>query len=301
MPTRGRCVGRRPRLAREPRASAILAARVDGARPVHGRSTSGARARSSSAARRTASPTPGPATRSPRSACRCSASPTASTSRSPPRSCCTRRDASAATLDRADRATMTPMEHVRLRRHRCRPGRRGRRAQGSRARRVGRRSSTGAGSAARARTSAASRRSACSTRAERHWSGAALPLAAGIRAARLHGQPARRRRTSPTTRPTSRRSRPPAPSPIAATGRITGRGVVTVTHDGAIHEVQGRNIVVAVGSTSKVPPLEGLADADPWTNERRRWPASCPGASSSWAAARPAASSRRSMRGSASR
>src|SRR4051812_11391259 len=40
--------------------------------------------------------------------------------------------------------------------------------------------------------------------------------------------------------------------------RITARGVVTVTHDGTEHEVPARNIVVAVGSSSKVPPLEGL-------------------------------------------
>lgn len=48
--------------------------------------------------------------------------------------------------------------------------------------------------------------------------------------------------------------------------RITARGVVTVTHDGAAHEVPGRNIVVAVGSTSKLPPLEGIEATHPWTN-----------------------------------
>ncbi len=49
-------------------------------------------------------------------------------------------------------------------------------------------------------------------------------------------------------------------------GRITGRGVVTVTHDGATHELEATNVVVAVGSTSKTPPIEGLAAVKPWTN-----------------------------------
>ena len=52
-------------------------------------------------------------------------------------------------------------------------------------------------------------------------------------------------------------------------GRISGRGHVTVTgDDGATTELEARNVVVAVGSTSKVPPLEGLADTQPWTNEQ---------------------------------
>jgi pyruvate/2-oxoglutarate dehydrogenase complex dihydrolipoamide dehydrogenase (E3) component len=51
------------------------------------------------------------------------------------------------------------------------------------------------------------------------------------------------------------------------TGRITGRGIVTVAHDGTEHEVPARNIVVAVGSRSKIPPLEGLAETQPWTNK----------------------------------
>ncbi len=49
-------------------------------------------------------------------------------------------------------------------------------------------------------------------------------------------------------------------------GRIVGRGRVAVTHDGVSHEIAGRNVVVAVGSSSKVPPIEGLADAHPWSN-----------------------------------
>jgi pyruvate/2-oxoglutarate dehydrogenase complex dihydrolipoamide dehydrogenase (E3) component len=50
------------------------------------------------------------------------------------------------------------------------------------------------------------------------------------------------------------------------TGRITTRGVVEVTHDGVAHELHARNVVVAVGSTSKVPPIPGLAATRPWTN-----------------------------------
>jgi pyruvate/2-oxoglutarate dehydrogenase complex dihydrolipoamide dehydrogenase (E3) component len=49
-------------------------------------------------------------------------------------------------------------------------------------------------------------------------------------------------------------------------GKISARGVVTVSHDGTQHEVPARNVVVAVGSNSKVPPLQGLADTHPWTN-----------------------------------
>jgi pyruvate/2-oxoglutarate dehydrogenase complex dihydrolipoamide dehydrogenase (E3) component len=47
---------------------------------------------------------------------------------------------------------------------------------------------------------------------------------------------------------------------------ITDRGRVAVTHDGATHELAARNVVVAVGSTSKMPPVEGLAATRPWTN-----------------------------------
>ena len=48
--------------------------------------------------------------------------------------------------------------------------------------------------------------------------------------------------------------------------RITGRGAVAVSHDGTTHELTATNIVVAVGSGSKIPPLEGIADVPIWTN-----------------------------------
>ncbi len=61
--------------------------------------------------------------------------------------------------------------------------------------------------------------------------------------------------------------------------RVPKRGVVEVHHDGeahrleAVHVVDGEahrleavHVVIAVGSTSKVPPLPGLADVPYWTN-----------------------------------
>ncbi len=49
-------------------------------------------------------------------------------------------------------------------------------------------------------------------------------------------------------------------------GRIVAPGRVAVTHDGTTHEVEGRNVIVAVGSVSKVPPLEGIDEVPTWTN-----------------------------------
>ena len=47
---------------------------------------------------------------------------------------------------------------------------------------------------------------------------------------------------------------------------ITGRGRVTVRHDGVEHELHGRHVVVAVGSSSRVPPIPGLDTVPTWTN-----------------------------------
>jgi pyruvate/2-oxoglutarate dehydrogenase complex dihydrolipoamide dehydrogenase (E3) component len=49
-------------------------------------------------------------------------------------------------------------------------------------------------------------------------------------------------------------------------GRITGRGIVTVTGEGGQVGLRARNIVVAVGSRSKVPPVPGIEGVHPWTN-----------------------------------
>jgi len=50
------------------------------------------------------------------------------------------------------------------------------------------------------------------------------------------------------------------------TATIIGRGRVEVRHDGARHELSGTNVVVAVGSSSKRPPVEGLDAVPVWTN-----------------------------------
>lgn len=65
---------------------------------------------------------------------------------------------------------------------------------------------------------------------------------------------------------------------LRGTGRIAGPGRVTVTHDGVQHELRASHIVIAVGSQSKVPTVEGLETITPWTNREatstRQLPAS---------------------------
>jgi len=50
------------------------------------------------------------------------------------------------------------------------------------------------------------------------------------------------------------------------TARISGRGQLEVRHDDATHQIAARHIVVAVGSTTKIPPIEGIAQIPYWTN-----------------------------------
>jgi pyruvate/2-oxoglutarate dehydrogenase complex dihydrolipoamide dehydrogenase (E3) component len=50
--------------------------------------------------------------------------------------------------------------------------------------------------------------------------------------------------------------------------RIAERGHVEVRHDHAVHVLHGRNVVVAVGSRSKVPPVPGLGAVPYWTNRQ---------------------------------
>ena len=50
-------------------------------------------------------------------------------------------------------------------------------------------------------------------------------------------------------------------------GMITGHGRVAVQHDDVTHELAGTNIVIAVGSVSKRPAIEGLDKVATWTNE----------------------------------
>jgi pyruvate/2-oxoglutarate dehydrogenase complex dihydrolipoamide dehydrogenase (E3) component len=52
------------------------------------------------------------------------------------------------------------------------------------------------------------------------------------------------------------------------TARIVGRGKVEIRHDDRAHEIAARNVMVAVGSTSKLPPLPGLDGVRVWTNEQ---------------------------------
>jgi pyruvate/2-oxoglutarate dehydrogenase complex dihydrolipoamide dehydrogenase (E3) component len=54
---------------------------------------------------------------------------------------------------------------------------------------------------------------------------------------------------------------------FSGTARIVGPGVVEVrTAEGATERLEAGAIVVATGSSSTVPPIEGLAESQPWTN-----------------------------------
>ncbi|HLO35458.1 MAG TPA: NAD(P)/FAD-dependent oxidoreductase [Candidatus Deferrimicrobium sp.] len=50
------------------------------------------------------------------------------------------------------------------------------------------------------------------------------------------------------------------------TARISARGRIEIRHDDQTHEIGARNVMIAVGSTSKVPPLPGLDGVRVWTN-----------------------------------
>jgi pyruvate/2-oxoglutarate dehydrogenase complex dihydrolipoamide dehydrogenase (E3) component len=53
---------------------------------------------------------------------------------------------------------------------------------------------------------------------------------------------------------------------VPGSATIVGRGRVRVTHDGSIHEIAARDVIVAVGSVSAVPPIPGLDEVPVWTN-----------------------------------
>jgi pyruvate/2-oxoglutarate dehydrogenase complex dihydrolipoamide dehydrogenase (E3) component len=50
------------------------------------------------------------------------------------------------------------------------------------------------------------------------------------------------------------------------TGQIVGRGRVEISHDDRVHQIGARNVMVAVGSTSKEPRLPGIDTVRVWTN-----------------------------------
>ncbi len=47
---------------------------------------------------------------------------------------------------------------------------------------------------------------------------------------------------------------------------IVDVGRVSVRHEDVVHDLDATNVVVAVGSGSKKPPIEGIADVPTWTN-----------------------------------
>jgi len=53
---------------------------------------------------------------------------------------------------------------------------------------------------------------------------------------------------------------------IRGTARLDGPGRVVVGHETTTHELAAKNVIIAVGSVGKVPPIEGLAEAGYWTN-----------------------------------
>jgi pyruvate/2-oxoglutarate dehydrogenase complex dihydrolipoamide dehydrogenase (E3) component len=59
--------------------------------------------------------------------------------------------------------------------------------------------------------------------------------------------------------------------------RVPQRGIVEVRHDGEAHSLEARNVVIAVGSTSKVPPIPGLEGIRCWTNREATLARELPG------------------------
>jgi pyruvate/2-oxoglutarate dehydrogenase complex dihydrolipoamide dehydrogenase (E3) component len=53
---------------------------------------------------------------------------------------------------------------------------------------------------------------------------------------------------------------------LQGNAKLAGPGRVEVMHDGTTHELAAKNVILAVGSVGKVPPIEGLAQAGYWTN-----------------------------------
>ena len=54
---------------------------------------------------------------------------------------------------------------------------------------------------------------------------------------------------------------------VRGDGRLDGPGRVVVSHDGQQHELQAGNVILAVGSKTKVPPIDGIETVRTWTNK----------------------------------
>ena len=53
---------------------------------------------------------------------------------------------------------------------------------------------------------------------------------------------------------------------VRGIARLVGPGTVEVSHEGATHRLAAKHIVLAIGSTGKVPPIPGLEEAGYWSN-----------------------------------
>jgi pyruvate/2-oxoglutarate dehydrogenase complex dihydrolipoamide dehydrogenase (E3) component len=54
---------------------------------------------------------------------------------------------------------------------------------------------------------------------------------------------------------------------IRGVGRLDGPGRVIVSHDAERHELDARNVILAVGSQTKIPPIEGIDKVRTWSNK----------------------------------
>jgi pyruvate/2-oxoglutarate dehydrogenase complex dihydrolipoamide dehydrogenase (E3) component len=54
--------------------------------------------------------------------------------------------------------------------------------------------------------------------------------------------------------------------PMRGSGRLDGPGRVIVSHDDVEHVVEAKAVILAVGSTSKIPDMPGLSEVPYWTN-----------------------------------
>ena len=54
---------------------------------------------------------------------------------------------------------------------------------------------------------------------------------------------------------------------MRGTARLTGPGQIEVRENaGAVRQLTARHVILAVGSSSRIPDIDGLADVEPWTN-----------------------------------